>query len=56
MWLKAKNIQLKQTSKMLDQKRYSIFKITKNISQGVFQLKLPERQAIYNMFNKDLLT
>jgi len=43
MWLKAKNIQLKQPSKMLDQKRYSIFKITKNISQGVFQLKLPER-------------
>jgi len=33
----------KQPSKMLDKKRYSIFKITKNIGQEVFQLKSPER-------------
>ena len=28
----------------------------KEISQGAFQLKLPEGWMIYNMFNKDLLT
>ena len=36
MWLEAKNIQLKQPSKILDQKKYSLLKITKNIGQGVF--------------------
>ena len=56
MWLEAKNIQLKQPSKKLDQKRYKPFKIIKNIGQEIFQLKLPEIWMIYNMFNKDLLT
>jgi len=56
MLLKAKNIQSKQPSKKLDQKRYKPFKITKNIGQETFQLKLPEEWAIHNMFNKDLLT
>ena len=28
----------------------------KEISQGAFQLKLPEGWMIYNMFNEDLLT
>ena len=40
VWLQAKNIQLKQPSKKLDQKKYRLFKITKDIGQGVFQLKL----------------
>jgi len=40
VWLQAKNIQLKQPSKKLDQKRYRLFKITKDIGQEVFQLKL----------------
>ena len=56
MWLEAKNIQLKQPSKKLDQKIYKPFKIIKNIGQEIFQLKLPEGWMIYNMFNKDLLT
>ena len=56
MWLEAKNIQLKQSSKKLDQKIYKPFKIIKNIGQEIFQLKLPEGWMIYNMFNKDLLT
>ena len=42
MWLEAKNIQSKQSSKKVDQKRYRPFEITKNIGQEVFQLKLPE--------------
>ena len=51
-----KNIHLKQLSKKLNQKRYRPFKIIKDIGQEVFQLKLPEEWAIYNVFNKELLT
>ena len=53
--LEAKNIQLKQSLKKLDQKRYRSFEITKNIRQGAFQLKLPEEWVIYNIFNENLL-
>ena len=42
MWLEAKNIQLSQSSKKLDQKRYRSFRISKDISQEAFQLELPE--------------
>ena len=56
VWLEAKNIQLNQLSKKLDQKRYGPFKILKNIGQGVFQLELSEGWMIHNMFNEDLLT
>ena len=55
IWLKAKNIQSNQPSKKLDQKRYRPFKISKDIGQEVFQLKLPGGQVTYNIFNKDLL-
>ena len=34
MWLKAKNIQLKQLLKKLHQKRYGHFEITKDIGQA----------------------
>jgi len=53
--LEAKNIQLNQPLKKLDQKKYKLFKISKNISQGTFQLGLSERWIIHNIFNKDLL-
>ena len=33
MWLEAKDIQLKQLLKKLDQKYYEFFKITKKIGQ-----------------------
>ena len=56
MWLENKNIHLNKPLKKLDQKRYRPFRILKDISLGAFQLKLPERWIIYNMFNKDLLT
>jgi len=36
MWLETNNIQLKQPPKKLDQKRYRLFEITKNIEQEVF--------------------
>ena len=55
MWLEAKNIYLNRPSKKLDQERYELFRIPKDIGQEVFQLDLLERQIIYNMFNKDLL-
>jgi len=42
MWLEAKNIYLNQPSKKLDQERYRPFRISKDIGQEVFQLKLPE--------------
>ena len=56
MWLKAKNIYSKQPSKKLGQKRYIFFKISKDISQEAFQIKLLERWMIHNVFNEDLLT
>jgi len=40
----------------LDNKRYGLFKIAKNIGSVVFQLELPEGWMIYNVFNKNLLT
>jgi len=42
IWLEAKNIHSNRPSKKLDQKRYRLFKISKNIGQGAFQLELPE--------------
>ena len=43
-------------TKKLDQKRYGLFTIKEKIGQGVYRLELPEGWAIYNVFNKDLLT
>ena len=56
VWLENKNIQSNQPSKKLDNKKYKSFRIAKNIGSGAFQLKLSERQMIYNVFNEDLLT
>ena len=56
MWLEAKNIHLNRLLKKLDQKRYRLFGISKNIGHKIFQLELLEGWMIHNMFNKDLLT
>ena len=56
MQLESKNIHSNQPSKKLYQKRYKPFRISKDIGQGAFQLKLPEEWIIHNMFNEDLLT
>jgi len=56
VWLENKNTHLNQPLKKLDQKRYRSFRISKDISLGVFQLELLEGWMIYNVFNKDLLT
>jgi len=56
VWLEAKDIHSNRPSKKLNQKRYRLFKIFKNIRQGVFQLELPEGWMIHDIFNKDLLT
>ena len=42
VWLETKNIHLNRPSKKLDQTRYGPFKISQDIGQGVFQLKLLE--------------
>ena len=55
VWLENKNIHLNQPSKKLDNKRYGPFKILKNIGLGAFELELPERWMILNVFNEDLL-
>jgi len=40
----------------LDHKRYRSFRISKDIGLGAFQLELPERWMIHNVFNENLLT
>ena len=56
VWLENKNIQSNRPSKKLDNKRYRPFRIIKDIGLGAFQLELPERWMIHNVFNEDLLT
>ena len=56
VWLKAKNIHSKQSSKKLDHKRYKPFRISEDIGQGTFQIELLEGWMIHNVFNKNLLT
>jgi len=56
MWLENKNIQLNRPLKKLDNKRYRLFRIAKDIGSGAFQLELLEGWMIHNVFNKDLLT
>ena len=56
MWLENKNIHLNQPSKKLDNKRYRLFRISKNIGLGAFKLELSEGWMIHNIFNEDLLT
>ena len=55
MWLENKNIQLNWPLKKLDNKKYRLFKISKDMSLGVFQLELLEVWMIHNIFNEDLL-
>ena len=40
----------------MNNKRYGLFRISKDIGSEVFQLELPEGWVIHNMFNEDLLT
>jgi len=42
VWLENKNIHSNQLSKKLDNKRYGLFKILKDIGLGAFELELPE--------------
>jgi len=56
MWLENKKIQSNRPSKKLDNKRYRLFRIAKDIGSGAFQLELPEGWMIHDVFNKNLLT
>ena len=42
VWLENKNIHSNQPLKKLDNKRYRLFKILKDIGSGAFELELPE--------------
>jgi len=42
IWLEVKNIHSNRPLKKLDQKRYGLFRISKNIGQEVFQLEFLE--------------
>ena len=56
VWLENKNIHSNRPSKKLDNKRYGLFRISKDIGSGVFELELLEEWMIHNIFNEDLLT
>ena len=56
MWLDNKNIHSNRPSKKLDNKRYRLFKISKDIGLEAFELELLEGWMIHNIFNEDLLT
>ena len=56
VWLESKNIYLNQPSKKLNNKRYGLFRILKDIGSGAFELELPEGWMIHNVFYEDLLT
>jgi len=56
MWLENKNIQSNRPSKKLDNKKYGLFRITKDIGSGAFQLELLEGWMIHNIFIENLLT
>jgi len=56
VWLENKNIHLNRPSKKLDNKRYGLFKISKDIGSGAFELELLKGWMIHNVFNEDLLT
>ena len=56
VWLENKNIHSNQPSKKLDNKRYRLFKISKDIRLEAFELELLEGWMIHNIFNEDLLT
>ena len=56
MWLESENIHSNRLSKKLDQKRYGLFRILKNIGLGVFQLELLEGWITHNVLNENLLT
>ena len=56
MWLENKNIHSNRPSKKLDNKRYGLFRISKDIGSGAFELELLEGWMIHNIFNEDLLT
>ena len=56
VWLENKNIHSNRLSKKLDNKRYRLFRISKDIGLRAFQLELLEGWMIHNIFNEDLLT
>jgi len=56
VWLENKNIHSNRLSKKLDNKIYRLFKISKNIGSGAFELEHPEGWMIHNVFNENLLT
>ena len=55
IYLNSKNIKSMCLFKKLDYKYYGPFKIEKPIKKQVYQLKLPQKMKIHNMFHVSLL-
>jgi Chromo (CHRromatin Organisation MOdifier) domain len=55
VWLEGTNLKLTHLKSKLDAKRYSPFSITKEVSPIVFQLALPPRWRVHNVFHTSLL-
>ena len=56
VWLEATNIATTHPTSKLAPQRHRPFKITKVISEVVYELKLPERWKIHNVFHASLLS
>src|SRR5260370_37836467 len=55
VWLDAKNLRLPYQTTKLAPKRYSPFRITKEISPVAYQLSLPISWTIHDVFHASLL-
>jgi hypothetical protein len=56
VWLKATHLKIHHQKTKLKPKRYGPFKIIKEISPVVYQLRLPVAWGIYNVFHASLLS
>jgi len=56
VWLEATNLRTTHPTAKLAPKRYGPFKIVKKISNVVYQLELPTKWKIHNVFYTSLLT
>jgi hypothetical protein len=56
VWLEGTNLKLTHLKSKLDAKRYGPFPIVKEFSPVVFQLALPPKWCIHNVFHTSLLT
>ena len=56
VWLDARNLKIKTSSKKLSPKRYRPYSILEQLSPVTYHIKLPPSLQIRNVFHMDLLT